>query len=120
MPRTYLLLMTVPVVLLAACASSGPIVDTQNTDMVRYEQDLAQCEAYAAQVNTGEQAGKGAAGGAVLGALLGAIVGNSTTVARGAGVGGVVGGAKGVAQGANEKQAVVRNCLRGRGDRVLN
>ncbi len=105
---------------LGGCASRGPIVDTQNTDMARYEQDLAQCRAYADQVDTGAQAGKSAVGGAAVGAVLGAIVGNSTTVARGAGVGGVLGGARGASQGANEKDAVVKNCLRGRGYRVLN
>ncbi|HEY0975338.1 MAG TPA: glycine zipper family protein [Solimonas sp.] len=121
MKRYRVVLMSLlAVALLAACASSGPIVDTQNTDMVRYEQDLSQCEAYAAQVNTGQQAGKSALGGAAVGAVLGAIVGNSKTVARGAGVGGVVGGVKGASQGEREKDTVVKNCLRGRGYRVLN
>ncbi|MGB1561463.1 MAG: glycine zipper family protein [Sinimarinibacterium flocculans] len=108
------------VLLLAACASRGPIIDTQGVDMARYNQDLSQCETYATQVNTGAEAGKGAVGGAVLGAAIGAIVGNSTTVARGAGVGGVVGGARGAARGESEKDRVVKNCLRGRGYRVLN
>lgn len=106
--------------LLAACASSAPIVDTQGVDMSRYNQDLAQCEAYAGQVNTGGEAGKSALGGAVVGALFGAIVGNSTTVAQGAGVGAVAGGAQGAVRGEGEKGQVVRNCLRGRGYRVLN
>jgi outer membrane lipoprotein SlyB len=105
---------------LAGCASRGPIVDTQGVDMARYQQDLSQCESYAAQVSTGAEAGKGAVGGAVVGAAIGAIVGNSTTVARGAGVGGVAGGARGAARGENEKDQVVKNCLRGRGYRVLN
>jgi outer membrane lipoprotein SlyB len=106
--------------LLSACASRGPIVDTQGVDMARYQQDLSQCETYAAQVSTGAEAGKGAVGGAVVGAAIGAIIGNSTTVARGAGVGGVAGGARGAARGENEKDQVVKNCLRGRGYRVLN
>lgn len=106
--------------LLAACASRGPIIDTQGVDMTRYNQDLAQCETYAGQVNTGAEAGKSAVGGAALGAVLGAIVGNSGTVARGAGVGGVLGGARGAARGEGEKEQVVKNCLRGRGYRVLN
>lgn len=106
--------------LLGACASRGPIIDTQGVDMARYDQDLAQCETYAAQVNTGAEAGKSAVGGAALGAVLGAIIGNSSTVARGAGVGGVLGGARGAARGEGEKEQVVKNCLRGRGYRVLN
>ncbi len=106
--------------LLSACASRGPIIDTQGVDMTRYDQDLAQCQAYSGQVNTGAEAGKSAVGGAAVGAVLGAIVGNSGTVARGAGVGGVLGGARGAARGEGEKEQVVKNCLRGRGYRVLN
>jgi outer membrane lipoprotein SlyB len=120
MTRRSLFLIMPAALLLAACASRGPIVDTQGVDMARYQQDLSQCETYAAQVNTGTEAGKGAVGGAVVGAAIGAIVGNSTTVARGAGVGGVLGGARGAARGEGEKDQVVKNCLRGRGYRVLN
>ncbi|QHS09561.1 glycine zipper family protein [Sinimarinibacterium sp. NLF-5-8] len=105
---------------LAGCASRAPIVDTQGVDPLRYQQDLTQCQAYADQVNTAAKTGQTAVGGAALGAVIGAITGNSTTVARGAGVGGVIGGAKGASSGAQEKQTVVRNCLRGRGYRVLN
>lgn len=120
MQNSNLSLVVLAALALGACASRGPIVDTQNTDMARYEQDLAQCRAYAGQVNTGTEAGKGAVGGAAVGAVLGAIVGNSSTAARGAGVGGVLGGARGASRGAGEKDAVVKNCLRGRGYRVLN
>lgn len=120
MTRRPVFIAAFAVVLLAACASRGPIIDTQGVDMARYNQDLSQCETYATQVSTGAEAGKGAVGGAVLGAAIGAIVGNSTTVARGAGVGGVVGGARGAARGESEKDRVVKNCLRGRGYRVLN
>jgi uncharacterized protein YcfJ len=105
---------------MAGCASDRVIVDTKGVDMSRYEQDKAECETYASQVSTGEQAGKGAIGGAVVGAAIGAIVGNSTTVGRSAGVGGVLGGARGAAKGEGEKDQVLRNCLRGRGYRVLN
>ncbi len=117
--RSWLIAMPAAL-LLAACAGSGPIIDRQGVDMTRYHQDLSQCETYATQVSTGTEAGKGAVGGAVIGAAIGAIVGNSTTVARGAGVGGVVGGARGAARGETEKDRVVKNCLRGRGYRVLN
>ena len=109
-----------PLLLLAACGSRGPIVDTQGIDQARYKQDLYECETYAGQVSTGAAAGKGAAGGAVLGAVVGAIVGDSTTVARSAGVGGVLGGARGAASGEQSKDQVVKNCLRGRGYSVLN
>lgn len=53
-------------------------------------------------------------------AALGAIAGNSGTAERAAGVGGVIGGAKGAGSGLRERDRVVKNCLRGRGYRVLN
>ncbi len=105
---------------LGACAGKRVIVDTQGVDMSRYERDYADCETYAGQVNTGGQVARSAGFGAAIGAALGAIFGNSSAVARGAGAGGVVGGAKGAVRGDNEKTQVLRNCLRGRGYRVLN
>lgn len=105
---------------LSACASKRVIVDTQGVDMSRYNQDHAECETYAGQVNTGGQAARSAGFGAAVGAALGAIFGNSRDVVRGAGAGGVVGGAQGAVRGDGEKGQVLRNCLRGRGYRVLN
>lgn len=114
-----ILCMSAAALLLAACASR-PIVDTQGVNMANYERDLAQCQAYADQVNTGGDVAKGAAGGAIFGGILGAIFGNSGTVARGAGAGAVIGGAQGAGKGENEKDRVIKTCLRGRGYKVLN
>lgn len=108
------------VLAVAGCARDKVIVDKQGVDMARYEQDKAECETYAEEVSTGKKAAGSAVGGAVIGAAIGAILGNSGTVGRLAGVGGVVGGAKGAAKGENEKDQVLRNCLRGRGYKVLN
>ncbi|MGQ0501135.1 MAG: glycine zipper family protein [Panacagrimonas sp.] len=103
-----------------ACASDRVIVDTKGVDMSRYNQDQAECQSYASQVSTGGSVAKGAGFGAAIGAALGAIFGNTTTVVRGAGAGGVVGGAKGAVRSEDEKNRVLRNCLSGRGYKVLN
>ncbi|UWN48935.1 hypothetical protein ASALC70_01125 [Alcanivorax sp. ALC70] len=50
----------------------------------------------------------GAVGGAVIGGVLGAIFGNSGTAGRMAG------------DAQQEKEQVLKNCMRGRGYRVLN
>ena len=114
-----LLIVLAGVTFLGACSgASGPIVDTKGVDMARYERDKAECEAYATQVSTGQAVGKGAAGGAAVGAAIGAIA--SGDVARGAGIGAVTGGAQSARIADREKADVVRNCLRGRGYRVLN
>jgi hypothetical protein len=113
-----LLIVLAAVTFLGACSgASGPIVDTKGVDMARYEHDRAECEAYANQVSTGQAVGKGAAGGAVVGAAIGAITGNA---GQGAGIGAVTGGAESARISDREKANVVRNCLRGRGYRVLN
>lgn len=96
------------------------IIDQKGVNMTQYQQDLAECREYAAGVKTGEKAARGAASGAVVGGLIGAVVGDSSDAAQGAGVGAVTGGAKGVSQGEREQVQVVKNCLRGRGYRVLN
>ncbi|MCC7257232.1 MAG: glycine zipper family protein [Gammaproteobacteria bacterium] len=105
--------------LLAGCSgATGPIIDTKGVDMTRYRQDLAECETYADQVSTGRAVGKGAVGGAAVGAAIGAIAGGDA--GKGAGIGAVSGGAQSARHADREKAGVVRNCLRGRGYRVLN
>jgi outer membrane lipoprotein SlyB len=106
--------------LVAGCAWR-PMVDPKNTDMARFETDLAECRQIAEQ---GPGAGGGAAVGAVAGYALGQVVARTTghaNVANEAGRGAaVIGGAKGAGAGAQGKRAVIRNCLAGRGHRVLN
>lgn len=120
MKSTLLILVVALTVLTSGCARNRVIVDTKGTNMAAYEQDYAECNEHADQVSTGTQAAKGAGFGAAIGAALGAIFGNSRSVAQSAGAGGVVGGARGAASGEREKDVVLRNCLRGRGYRVLN
>jgi len=107
---------------LAACTTTDEIIiDRKGVDMNSYEQDLAECRSYAEEVATGEKAAKGAASGAVVGGLIGAITGTSrSSAATGAGVGAVSGGTKGVVEGEEDKVKVVKQCLRGRGYKVLN
>jgi len=115
-PAIALLILT----LTACTATDEIIVDRKGIDPARYQQDLAQCREYATEVKTGEKVVRGTVSGAVIGGLAGAAVGNSDTAQRGAGVGAVGGGAKGAARGEREELQVVKNCLRGRGYRVLN
>ncbi len=100
--------------------SRDVIVDTADVDPYLYQRDLAECREYADEVSVAGRGATRAAGGAVVGGLLGAAVGDSSTAKRGAGAGAVVGGAGGAASGYSERQKVVRNCMIGRGYRVLN
>jgi uncharacterized protein YcfJ len=106
---------------LTACTTTDEIIiDQKGVNMAAYQQDLAECKAYSESVKTGEKAAVGAASGAVVGGLIGAITGGGSGAAKGAGVGAVGGGAKGASQGVETEVQVVKNCLRGRGYRVLN
>ncbi|HLQ86436.1 MAG TPA: hypothetical protein VK110_09825 [Salinisphaeraceae bacterium] len=106
---------------LAGCASSKRVVvDPQGVNQAQYEHDLAECRAITGQVSTGRDTAEGAVGGAVYGGLIGAIFGGSRGAARGAGTGAVVGGGSKAQQAEKEKSRVVKNCMRGRGYRVLN
>ena len=81
------------------------VVDKQGIDEAQYQQDLTDCRA---------------AGGAVMSGILGAIFGNSGTAGRMAGGGAVIGAAGKAGDAEQEKSKVVKNCMRGRGYRVLN
>ena len=97
-----------------------PVSIHVTTDEAQYQQDLTDCRAVADEVSTGRDAAEGAAGGAVIGGILGAIFGNSGTAGRMAGGGAVIGAAGKAGDAEQEKSQVVKNCMRGRGYRVLN
>ena len=101
---------------LSACASK-PIIDTYNVDMVKYQEDLSQCEDIAKQVASGEITAKSTAFGAGVGAAYGVVGGG---VGTGAASGAVTGAAGGLLKSDNEKATVTKNCLRYRGYAVLN
>ncbi|MEQ8857520.1 MAG: hypothetical protein RIC56_02625 [Pseudomonadales bacterium] len=115
------LLVCLMLILATGCAGRrGPIVDMRGVDAAQYRLDRMECQEYAEQVAVGGRAAGGAAAGAVVGGLIGAAVGNSDTAKRTAGAGAVVGGARGTGDAVQERQMVVRNCLRNRGYAVLN
>ena len=104
--------------LLAGCSSApGPIIDTKGVNMAHYESDLRDCEGYADQIKIERGVAKGAVAGGAVGAATGAVLGDT---AKGAGVGAIGGAARSAQRGEEEKTRVVKNCLRGRGYRVLN
>jgi len=99
------------------------VIDTYGVNMSQYQADLADCKAlsYAARRDEGRRGVARAAGGALLGGALGAIIGDSSrAAAAGAGTGALVGGVSGVTSANVEANRITRNCLLGRGYRVLN
>ena len=111
--------LTAGLLALAAGCANEPIIDRRGVDEAKYRADLAECRAYAEEVNTaGETATSGAAGAAI-GASIGAILGNSGDAAQGAGVGAVAGGSKGFSKAEHRKERVMYRCLEHRGYKVL-
>ena len=87
--------------------------------MTVYEEDLAECKTYAQQIDPGVGMAKGAAAGAATGGAIGA-VSSRRDIGESAGVGAVLGVSKSGVKAANDKENVVKRCLRGRGYKVLN
>lgn len=111
--------------LVTACSAmkdpSGAIVDLQGVNRQQYEIDLADCQSYADEVSIGKHVTAGAAGGAAVGTVAGAVSGaNKTGIGQAAGVGAVYGGTMAGVSAVGEHRQVLRECLRGRGYRVLN
>jgi len=119
--------MVLIVFLLPSCATSyRPLVDPASiVDRDRYERDLSECAAIADQNVKSHQAATTAGGGALFGAGLGALLswifGGSAGIgaAAGAVVGGVSGGVSGAGAAAGDYETIYRNCMLGRGWRVL-
>jgi len=106
---------------LSSCGSlqDRPIVDLKGVNLAQYNADLAECEVYAQDVSVMNKTAEGAVAGAVIGGVLGAATGGTSRAKRGAGAGATIGGARGAIGAINDKERIVRNCLRGRGYKVL-
>ncbi len=117
---SHLLVSLIFVAFISGCASNQYVVDTKGVDMEQYQMDLEECKAYRSQLNTGKTVGKSAAFGAVMGAAIGAALGDSDSAARLAGATAVQGGAGAALEGDRSKDDIVKNCLQGRGYRILN
>ncbi|GGL81750.1 hypothetical protein [Wenxinia marina] len=106
--------------LLAACADGGsdytPIVDGVST--AAFQSDLAACQALSRDQRAFDQETAAAAAlGAGVGALLGA-ADDDATAASGAIAGALAGGVASAVDVSDQREAIVVECLRGRGHRV--
>lgn len=108
-------------VLTTGCATVGtryvPVVDLKDKDPVKYESDLKECQTLSEQ--RGDTAGAavaGAAFGAILGAILAPREFRNGMVNRGA----LMGAGSGAGQAVQTQQAIIKQCLTGRGYAVLN
>jgi hypothetical protein len=117
-PRYFLTVL--PALVAAACAANPePIIDTKGVDPQRLAEDWDECEAYTEEIVMAAGIGKGAAVGAAVGAATGA-VSDGREMGEAVGIGAIYGGTRSGLDADREKQKVFKNCMRGRGYRVLN
>ncbi len=130
MKYNALLLGTIVAALASGCAQTTgyrPVIDPYGDPNAAYlGQDDAQCKQIASD-NAGSVKGAatdglaGAAIGAAGGAIAGAFLGNPGLGAgAGAAAGGFAGVTKGALEGDETYKRIYRNCMRGRGHRVLD
>ena len=119
MHRRTVLLAAAALAATGCAANPKPIIDTKGVDPDLLAQDLADCQAFTEEIDVAAGVGKGAALGGAVGAATGA-VSNRREVDEGAGIGAIYGGTRSGLEADREKQRVWKNCMRGRGYRVLN
>ena len=106
--------------LLAGCAAHpDPIIDTKGVDPDLMAADWDDCEAYSEEVSVARGTAKGAGLGAAVGAVVGSIDGRGS-VGQDAAYGAVYGATDSGLEADRDKQGVFKQCMRGRGYRVLN
>ena len=103
----------------------APIFDTPDRAKTAYGRDYYDCDTFAAEAVRHTDLAGDAIGGLLLGAALGAMLGSVGGYAgHGAAYGSILGLASGAGQAAGEQatsyKQVFRNCMTGRGYRVLN
>ena len=114
------------IIFLSGCVSGDGlpptriITDLQGVKLDQYQTDLYECRQYAAQIDVGGDALTGLLAGALLGAAIGSALGDKDDRKRTAKVGAVAGITEGASSAVSEQDLVIRNCLAGRGYKILN
>lgn len=98
-----------------------PVVDMAGVDGNRYSRDLDECRRLAEQVNEGREGMQGLIVGALVGAAIGSAYGVNRRGMDGVVTSGMLAGSGAAGRKASTRQeAILGNCLAGRGYRVLD
>ena len=96
------------------------IIDTRGVDESVFKKDYSECSDFAKNIDLTERTLKQGAVAGATGAAVGAIIGGEEAAKKIGGSAAVLNAVEANLDGRNEKAKIIKNCLRGRGYKVLN
>ncbi len=96
------------------------IIDTRGVDMDVYRNDLLDCASFSKNIDAIQRTIEEGALSGVTGAAVGAIIGGKEGAKKIGGSAGILGAVEGNIEARYEQSKIIKNCLRGRGYKVLN
>ena len=96
------------------------IIDTRGVDESVFKKDYSECSAFAKNIDLTERTLKQGAVAGATGAAVGAIIGGEEAAKKIGGSAAVLNAVEANLDGRSEQAKIIKNCLRGRGYKVLN
>ena len=96
------------------------IIDTRCVDESVFKKDYSECSDFAKNIDLTERTLKQGAVAGATGAAVGAIIGGEEAAKKIGGSAAVLNAVEANLDGRNEQAKIIKNCLRGRGYKVLN
>ena len=96
------------------------IIDTRGVDESVFKKDYSECSDFAKNIDLTERTLKQGAVAGATGAAVGAIIGGEETAKKIGGSAAVLNAVEANLDGRSEQAKIIKNCLRGRGYKVLN
>ena len=96
------------------------IIDTRGVDESVFKKDYSECSDFAKNIDLTERTLKQGAVAGATGAAVGAIIGGEEAAKKIGGSAAVLNAVEANLDGRNEQAKIIKNCLRGRGYKVLN
>ena len=96
------------------------IIDTRGVDESVFKKDYSECSDFAKNIDLTERTLKQGAVAGATGAAVGAIIGGEEAAKKIGGSAAVLNAVEANLDGRSEQAKIIKNCLRGRGYKVLN
>ena len=96
------------------------IIDTRGVDESVFKKDYSECSDFAKNIDLTDRTLRQGAVAVATGAALGAIIGGEEAAKKIGGSAAVLNAVEANLDGRNEQAKIIKNCLRGRGYKVLN